>query len=71
MVSPFLLDRYSEFSCCLPPGTYCVGVKEFSPLNSIPSYSVDVRNAGTCSANPDPLLNGCIIENQFGSCIPF
>ena len=68
---PILLNRYSLFSCCLPPGTYCVGVKEFNPNAALPDYSIDFRNAGTCSANPDPQLANCQIENVFGGCVPF
>ena len=61
---------YSLFSCCLPPGTYCIGVKGFN-ANPIVNYSIDFNDAGTCTADPDPLLNNCNIENTFGACIPF
>ena len=67
----FFVDFYSEWSCCLPPGNYCVGVKEYDPLATINNYSVSFRNQGTCSADPDPTMNGCAIENTFGGCIPF
>ncbi len=63
--------HYSRFSCCLPAGTYCVGVKENGNDGTIASYGVTVSQAGACSANPDPLQNGCAIENTGGDCSPW
>jgi hypothetical protein len=63
---------YSQFQCCLPPGTYCIGVKSFGPTpNPIANYSVTVRATEVCTPNPDPLANNCGVENQFGQCVPF
>ena len=61
---------YSLFSCCLPPGTYCIGVKGYNS-NPIANYSINFRPAGSCVADPDPTMNGCVIENTFGACEPF
>ena len=63
-------DYYSLFSCCLPAGTYCVGVKGYN-ANPIPSYGATFGNGGACSADPDPLMNSCNIENTYGACEPF
>jgi hypothetical protein len=72
---------YSRFSCCLPPGTYCVGVKAFNPNGASPpdptpisDYSVEFSYTGTCSANPDPLQNGCPLTDTpayNGACSPW
>ncbi len=67
----FFQDFYSEFSCCLPPGDYCVGVKAFNPNASVPVYTIDFRSDGTCTADPDPTMNGCAVENNYGACDPF
>ena len=68
--NPTPQDFYSAFSCCLPAGDYCIGVKGFNG-NPISAYTTNFRSAGSCSANPDPTQNGCGIENTYGSCDPF
>ena len=61
---------YSQFSCCLPPGDYCIGLKGFD-ADPIAHYSVVFRDKGACTADPDPTMNGCVIENTYGACEPF
>jgi hypothetical protein len=39
---------FSRWSCCLPAGTYCVGVKDYFSDEEIPNYSVDFRYLGGC-----------------------
>jgi len=69
--NPITNDLYSAFSCCLPPGDYCIGVKGYNS-NPIVNYIVDFNNGGSCTApDPDPLLADCNIENNFGGCVPF
>ena len=68
--NPIVNDLYSLFSCCLPPGDYCVGVKGYDS-DPIVNYSIDFNNAGSCTADPDPLEAGCNIENNFLGCVPF
>ena len=60
---------YSKFQCCLPAGTYCVGVQSWGANpNPIANYSITLRTPQTCTANPDPLANNCPIEDDFGEC---
>ena len=39
---------FSRWSCCLPAGTYCVGVKDYFSDEAIPNYSIDFRYLGGC-----------------------
>jgi hypothetical protein len=58
---------YSHFTCCLPPGTYCIGVKPFnqngpSPPDPVPiaSYAIQFNYTGTClPPSQDPAQAGC------------
>ena len=68
--NPMVFNYYSLFSCCLPPGTYCVGVKGYN-ANPIENYNIDFNAAGSCTADPDPLNANCNVENTFGACVPF
>ena len=61
---------FSAFSCCLPPGNYCVAVKGYQD-RAISNYSVTFLNAGSCDTDPDPAIAGCTVENTFGACSPF
>ena len=63
-------DFYSLFFCCMPAGTYCVGVKGFD-ADPITNYSITATSPSTCAADPDPTQNGCGIENTYGACDPF
>ena len=59
---------FSRWSCCLPTGTYCVGVKDFGNNNTIPLYNVDFRAVGSCNAS-EPLV--CPIANSAQCPHPF
>jgi hypothetical protein len=59
---------FSLWSCCLPPGDYCVGVKDWNNNSTIGTYTVDFRDLGSCTAG-EPLV--CPITDPFDQCDPF
>jgi len=59
---------FSKWSCCLPPGDYCVGVKDWNNNGTIGAYTVDFRDLGSCIAS-EPLV--CPINDPFEQCDPF
>ena len=59
---------FSLWSCCLPPGEYCVGVKDWNNNGTIGAYNLDVRDLGSCVAG-EPLV--CPINDPFSQCDPF
>ena len=66
--------RYAQFSCCLPPGNYCVGVKSYANQTEISEYLVEFRYNTSCVADPDPTNNGCPLvdtPNFAGACEPW
>ncbi|MCP3980221.1 MAG: hypothetical protein GY716_13025 [bacterium] len=69
--NPIPLNYYSLFSCCMPPGDYCVAIKEFEVVDTIPNYSVAFRDRGTCTPDPGFGDGTCGNENDFGACVPF
>ena len=46
---------FSLWGCCLPAGEYCVQVTEFDPGATLPNYTINFRNAGTCNPS-EPLV---------------
>jgi hypothetical protein len=58
---------FSKWSCCLPAGSYCVGVKDYGNNSTIATYNIDFRDLGTCAPG-DPLV--CDISTS-PQCNPF
>jgi hypothetical protein len=65
--NPTPANYYSLFTCCLPAGSYCIGVKGYN-ADPISNYSISFIDVGACTAEPEP---NCSIENTYGACEPF